>query len=67
MNGNIRTCNGRDPWLRSERTPEATPCTCGLTFDVTTRSMVYPHVFIPTRAEVEAMAAQRDGVVLEPA
>lgn len=62
----IRTCNGRDPWLRSERTPRSTPCTCGLTFDDVTRSTVYPHVFIPTRAEKEAMLAQLESVVLEP-
>jgi hypothetical protein len=66
MRTNIRTCNGRDEWLRSERTPKSQPCTCGLTFDVTTRSVVYPHVFIPTRAEMEALRAQREGVALEP-
>lgn len=66
MKTNIRTCNGRDEWLRNERTPNSQPCTCGLTFDVTTRSVVYPHVFIPTRAEMEALRAQREGVALEP-
>ena len=61
----IRTCNGLDEWLRSERTPTSVPCTCGLTFDDTTRSVVYPHVFIPTRAELERLMAMRDGVALE--
>jgi hypothetical protein len=63
----IRHCNGEDPWVRSERTPRSEPCTCGLTFDDLTRSLVYPHVFIPTRADLARMAAQRDGVALEPA
>lgn len=61
----IRTCNGRDEWLRSERTPNSMPCDCGLTFDDVTRSTVYPHVFIPTRAEKEAMAAMLDSVAVE--
>lgn len=62
----MRTCNGRDPWVRSERTPAATPCTCGLTFDENTRSLVYPHVFIPTRADLARMAAMGDSIAVEP-
>lgn len=62
----IRTCNGTDRYLLDGPTPNAGPCICGLTFDDVRRSTVYPHVFIPTRAEREAMLAMLDSVALEP-
>lgn len=62
----IRTCDGTDIYLRDGATPNAGPCACRETFDDVRRSTVYPHVFIPTRAEKEAMIAQADSVALEP-
>lgn len=62
----IRTCNGADRFLLDGPTSSAGPCACGLTFDDVQRSTVYPHVFIPTRAEREAMIAMLDTIVVEP-
>ncbi len=63
----MRHCDGTDVNLRSEPTPNAGPCACGLRFDDVARTTVYPHVFIPTPAEKQAMLAALDTVALEPA
>jgi len=59
----IRTCNGNDRNLLDGPTSTAGPCACGLTFDDVRRSTIYPHVFIPTREEKEAIEAFLDSVV----
>lgn len=61
----MRTCDGTDPYLKAEATPNAGPCTCQATFDDVRRSTVYPHVFIPTKSEKAALAALLDTVALE--
>lgn len=60
----IRHCDGTDPNLLDDSVT-ATPCSCGLTFDDVHRCVIYPHAFIPTRAEREALAAMLDSIVVE--
>lgn len=47
----IRTCDGTDPNLLDGPLSTAGPCACALTFDDVTRSVIYPHVFLPTAAD----------------
>jgi len=63
----IRRCNGFDRGLLDGPTKTAGPCACGLTFDDADRSVAYPHVFIATRADREALAALADSIAREPA
>lgn len=51
----IRTCDGTDPHLLDSAIRTAGPCACGLTFDDVDRSVVYPHVFIPTAEDKAAL------------
>lgn len=62
----IRTCDGTDRTLLDSPLHTAGPCACGLTFDDGDRSVVYPHVFIPTADDRAAMAAMLDTVAVEP-
>jgi len=48
----IRTCDGMDPNLTDE---QGEPCKCGLVFDDVEYTVVYPHSYIPTREEKEAI------------
>lgn len=61
----IRTCDATDPNLLDAPTSTAGPCACGLTFDDTQRSVIYPHVFIPTRADKARLAAWLDSVSVD--
>lgn len=51
----IRTCDGTDPHLLDSALRTAGPCACGLTFDDTDRSVIHPHVFIPTADDKAAL------------
>jgi hypothetical protein len=56
----IRTCDGTDPNLLDDSVT-ARPCACGLTFDDVERSVIHPHVYIPTPEEkAELLAAAED-------
>lgn len=59
----LREANGQDPYLVDEA---GQPDACGLTFDDVARSVVHPHVYIPTREEKEALFEALSGVYLEP-
>lgn len=48
-----RTCDGTDPYLIKD----SVPCDCGETFDDVERSVIFPHVRIPTREEKDAAYA----------
>jgi len=48
----IRTCDGTDSNLTDE---QGEPCKCGLVFDDVEYMVVYPHSYIPTREEKEAI------------
>jgi hypothetical protein len=71
----IRTCNGTDEFLRRERVTRTSdagqeetawvPCDCGLTFDDVQRVTIYPHYYIPTPVEREAMAKHIDEMVAQ--
>lgn len=63
----IRHCNGYDRGLLDGPTKGAGPCACGLTFDDADRSVAYPHVFIATREDREALAALADSIAVDPA
>jgi hypothetical protein len=52
----IRTCDGTDPNLLDSGLRTAGPCACGLTFDDVDRSVIHPHVFIPTADDKAALA-----------
>lgn len=58
----LRVCNGQDPNLL-DRNGQADAC--GLTFDDVERSVIHPHVFIPTQEEKAAMLASLEDVFLE--
>jgi hypothetical protein len=60
-----RTCDGTDLNLPDGPTPNAGPCACGLTFDDTTRSTVYPHVFLMTPQDRARMTTWLDTVSVE--
>ena len=60
----IRTCNGTDPNLLGD-SATGDPCTCGLTFNDVLRSVVHPHVFLPTAADRARWAAWLETVSVE--
>jgi hypothetical protein len=61
----IRRCDGTDPNLLDDTPAHPAPCACGLTFDDTTRSTVYPHVFLPTAADRQRFAEWLDTVSVD--
>jgi hypothetical protein len=61
----IRTCDATDPNLLDGPMSAAGPCACGLTFDDVQRSVIYPHVFLPTPADKARLAAWLDSVSIE--
>ncbi len=58
----LRVCDGTDPNLLDK---DGQPDTCGLEFDDVQRSVIHPHVFIPTQEEKAALLAELEGVFLE--
>jgi hypothetical protein len=62
MDDMMRVCNGNDPNLVDRA---GQPDACGLTFDDVERSVVHPHVFIPSPEEKARILAQLEDVVVE--
>lgn len=60
----IRHCDGTDANLLDDA-PTARPCACGLTFDDVERSVIYPHVFLPTAADRQRLAEWLETVSVE--
>lgn len=59
----IRTCDGTDPNLTGA---DGNPCECGLVFDDVRYMVAFPHLYIPTHEEkdalIKAWTAMRDSI-----